>query len=170
MCATASNFSVVVPMSSAPQRPPLTRVAKRFGYTIAGGNCSINYVSVKLTGGEKKQRRATHFSPSAPLGHLPRQREAGALPRRCNSPTNSNLSSAPKNTQPENPAGCYLCYLMFTINASASPLDAGRVIFTFKGLSSFSETWLGSSKTLPSLNASPRISSVLLKPSLASKV
>jgi len=34
-------------------------------------------LSAKLTGGEKKRCAATAFSPSAPSGHLPRQREAG---------------------------------------------------------------------------------------------
>ena len=44
--------------------------------TIAGGNRTYDYVSAKLTGGEKTQVFATCFSPSAPSGHLPRQREA----------------------------------------------------------------------------------------------
>ena len=34
-------------------------------------------LSAKLTEGEKKQEIVRYISPSGPLGHLPRQREAG---------------------------------------------------------------------------------------------
>ena len=48
-------------------------------------------LSAELTGGEKIRQLITFFSPSAPLGHLPYQREAG---RSRASATNCNFEQA----------------------------------------------------------------------------